>query len=642
MKMSSTNVNNKLFNVQFGKQRKEGYDPKEVVNKKGWVDWGKKNDTPQFLVDLLNTSPLHQGIINGKVSYIVNEGFEVTEGELDEVLKNGASDYDLHEVADAVANDLEIFGAFVLKITLNNLRNLAFIEWLDFDLCRLSEDEDIVYYCEDWSDSKAEVKNYYVYDESREDYVFCLVFKQPFKRGKKELGIYPKPSYIAGLKDIETDREISNYHLNEILNGFTGGTVINVPTGIPETDEEKKNAADYIRKFTGTDEAGSVIVNFSDGQEQAISVVHLNGNDLDKRYLATEESIKSNIITAHSVPNPMLVGISTAGKLGGGMELDVAFNIWNKTYITKRQRMIENAFNYVIDKFSINKGELRLSPAKLPETMLEGDSRVAQSLNSMSALVANNVLRNLTINEIRALAQLPPIDGGDQLNNVNLNFSKQPVQLRLEKKREPWQDVIDMFSAVGKPLTECEVFDKVEVPHGTKGEQMQGFEADCLRNFFDEIGTLTASGKLLSVLDLVRKGDPISLMPEILDTDLATVMKQIKRLQDLGYIDGINVTNRGIGLLNASNVPTDDFEVRYTYELRDGITGDKVIETTRDFCRELIGLDRAFTREEIDTVSGRVGRDVWFERGGWYHNPNTGQTTPFCRHIWKFILTKKQ
>jgi hypothetical protein len=593
MKMSSTNVNNKLFNVQFGKQRKEGYDPKEVVNKKGWVDWGKKNDTPQFLVDLLNTSPLHQGIINGKVSYIVNEGFEVVEGQLDEVLKNGASDYDLHEVADAVANYLEIFGAFVLKITLNNLRNLAFIEWLDFDLCRLSEDEDVVYYCEDWSDSKAEVKNYYVYDESREDYVFCLVFKQPFKRGKKELGIYPKPSYIAGLKDIETDREISNYHLNEILNGFTGGTVINVPTGIPETDEEKKNAADYIRKFTGTDEAGSVIVNFSDGQEQAISVVHLNGNDLDKRYLATEESIKSNIITAHSVPNPMLVGISTAGKLGGGMELEISFGIWVKTYVAKKQRIINNAFNYVIDRFSANKGVVKLQEPTLPF---------------------------------------------ERPTAVQLKMSKQVEPT----KREPWQDVIDMFSAVGKPLKECEVFDKVEVPHGTKGEQMQGFEADCLRNFFDEIGTLTASGKLLSVLDLVRKGDPISLMPEILDTDLATVMKQIKRLQDLGYIDGINVTNRGIGLLNASNVPTDDFEVRYTYELRDGITGDKVIETTRDFCRELIGLDRAFTREEIDTVSGRVGRDVWFERGGWYHNPNTGQTTPFCRHIWKFILTKKQ
>lgn len=591
--MSNTNVNNKLFNVQFGKQRKEGYDAREVVNKKGWVDWGKKNDTPQFLVDLLNSSPLHQGIINGKVSYIVNEGFEVTEGQLDEVLKNGNSDYDLHEVADAVANDLEIFGAFVLKITLNSLRNLSFTEWLDFDLCRLSEDEDLVYYCEDWSDSKVEIKEFNVYNEGNDDFVFCLVFKQPFKRGKKELGIYPKPSYIAGLKDIETDREISNYHLNEILNGFTGGTVINVPTGIPETDEEKKNAADYIRKFTGTDEAGSVIVNFSDGQEQAISVVHLNGNDLDKRYLATEESIKSNIITAHSVPNPMLVGISMPGKLGGGMEMEVSFGIWVKTYVAKKQRIINNAFNYVIDRFSANKGVVKLQEPTLPF---------------------------------------------ERPTAVQLKMSKQVEAVT----REPWQEVIDMFSAVGKPMAECEVFDKVEVPHGTKSEQMQGFEADCLRNFFDEIGTLTASGKLLSVLDLVRKGDPISIMPEILDTDLSTVMKQIKRLQDLGYIDGINVTNRGIGLLNAAKVPTDDFEVRYTYELRDGITGDKVIDTTRDFCRDLIALDRAFTREEIDTVSGRVGRDIWFERGGWYRNPNTGQTTPFCRHIWKFILTKKQ
>jgi hypothetical protein len=184
------------------------------------------------------------------------------------------------------------------------------------------------------------------------------------------------------------------------------------------------------------------------------------------------------------------------------------------------------------------------------------------------------------------------------------------------------------------------VFEKLEVPHGTKGEQMQGFEADCLRTFFDEIGTLTASNRLLSVLDLIKKGDPITVMPDILETDLSTVLKQIKRLRELGYIDGMNITSRGNALLSASNVPTEAFEVRYTYELRNGIEGPNIINTTRDFCRELIELGRAYTREEIDTISSRVGRDVWFERGGWYHNPNTDQNTPFCRHIWKFVLTR--
>jgi hypothetical protein len=589
--MSNTHANNKIFNVSFGKHRQEVTSVEEV-DRKGWVKWGKKNDYPQFLIELLNSSPLHQGIINGKVSYIVNEGWEVVQGgaDVESFLENGVSDYDLHEVADMAATDLETFGAFVLKCTMNKNLGLSFVECLDFDLCRLSEDEMTVYFSENWADARTEVKEFEVYDANKQQYQFCLVFKQSSKREKGELGIYPKPSYIAGLRDIETDREISKYHLNEILNGFTGGTVINVPTGIPETDEEKAEARKYIEKFTGAGEAGSVIVNFSDGQEQQISVVHLNGNDLDKRYLATEESIKGNILTAHSVPNPLLVGIQTPSKLGGATEIEISFGIWNKTYIARKQRIINNAFNYVMETIAKIQGRIELQAAELPFT------RPAS------------------------------------------------VQLKMSKKNDvnPINEAIKIFDEYGTKLSTLDVYSKVEVPHGAKRDDIASFEAEVLHELFNEIGTLTASGKLLSVLDLVRKGDPISVMPDVLDTDLKTVMTNIKRLQELGYIDGLNVTQRGVNLLNASQVPTEEFEVRYTYELRDGIDGAKIIPTTRDFCREVIELDRAYTREEIDTISSRVGWDVWFERGGWYHNPQTGQNTPFCRHIWKFILTKKQ
>jgi hypothetical protein len=34
-------------------------------------------------------------------------------------------------------------------------------------------------------------------------------------------------------------------------------------------------------------------------------------------------------------------------------------------------------------------------------------------LNSLSPLVATKVLENMTVNEVRALASLPPIEGGD-------------------------------------------------------------------------------------------------------------------------------------------------------------------------------------------------------------------------------------
>lgn len=45
-------------------------------------------------------------------------------------------------------------------------------------------------------------------------------------------------------------------------------------------------------------------------------------------------------------------------------------------------------------------------------------------------------------------------------------------------------------------------------------------------------------------------------------------------------------------------------------------------------------MNRTYTRQDIDNISARVDRDVWKYRGGWYTNPETHVTTPYCRHEW--------
>jgi hypothetical protein len=42
----------------------------------------------------------------------------------------------------------------------------------------------------------------------------------------------------------------------------------------------------------------------------------------------------------------------------------------------------------------------------------------------------------------------------------------------------------------------------------------------------------------------------------------------------------------------------------------------------------------ALTYEQIETYTNEFGEDAWNYRGGFYTNPNTGETTPWCRHIW--------
>ncbi len=63
---------------------------------------------------------------------------------------------------------------------------------------------------------------------------------------------------------------------------------------------------------------------------------------------------------------------------------------------------------------------------------------------------------------------------------------------------------------------------------------------------------------------------------------------------------------------------------------------------SREFCEKLLELNRIFTREDINAISSKVDRDVWKYKGGWYTNPETGVTTPFCRHEWVQQITIKR
>jgi hypothetical protein len=78
----------------------------------------------------------------------------------------------------------------------------------------------------------------------------------------------------------------------------------------------------------------------------------------------------------------------------------------------------------------------------------------------------------------------------------------------------------------------------------------------------------------------------------------------------------------------------DKYMIMWKYNLRDGITGAKLIETSRDFCVNLIEANRFYTRQDINSLSNGFGLSVFRFAGGYYHNPETGETTPFCRHNW--------
>jgi DNA-binding CsgD family transcriptional regulator len=132
------------------------------------------------------------------------------------------------------------------------------------------------------------------------------------------------------------------------------------------------------------------------------------------------------------------------------------------------------------------------------------------------------------------------------------------------------------------------------------------------------------------VLGMILGGEDLARIATILKIDSKTVYQTMQELQSLGLLTPkFKPTKIAKEILDNEDV----IQVFYHYDVRPGL-GDPIIPTTRKFCREMIEMDKYYTRAQIDEISRIVGRDVWYYRGGQFHDKRDGKTYPYCRHYW--------
>ncbi len=139
-----------------------------------------------------------------------------------------------------------------------------------------------------------------------------------------------------------------------------------------------------------------------------------------------------------------------------------------------------------------------------------------------------------------------------------------------------------------------------------------------------------------NVLKLIGDGEDSNGIAKALNTNIEEIAKSMSRLMKWDILVKGEVTDLGKQLVSEEQIPIERFEVRYGYRTRLDVPPAK--SGSRQFCERLMSLNRLYSRDEINTISSRVDRDVWRYRGGWYTNPDTGKTTPYCRHEWNQLL----
>jgi len=410
----------------------QAQQPKFTENRtKGFVEFGLLNNYPEYILSLYNESPKHGAIVRGKAGYILGKGFADDAGKL----KANEQGETWNEIAEKAILDDEIHAGYYLQIVYNKLGKIASVFHIPFKNCRISVCGAKIYVKKDWNDNKEKVREYPVFDPSTPNETQIFVYKQYNPQAQ----YYPIPGYQQALNYIESDVQIGRHILGNANQGFVGSTLINLNNGNPPDEDAKEEIEKAVlKKFTGADGRRTVIM-FNNSKENSADIVPLGQSILTKEdFTNINNLVQQEIFAGHQITSPSLFGIKTEGQLGGRNEIREAYEIFNNTYVAKRQMIHDMNFTWLksytaqpiemvivpveplgfefseaIISQNLSKDEIRELMGKEPldQSIKTQAQVISDNINALSPLVANKVLESMTADEIRSLAGLIPSTG---------------------------------------------------------------------------------------------------------------------------------------------------------------------------------------------------------------------------------------
>ena len=607
-------MSNELLVLSFAEAKQPEYKEKKGEGG-GYIEFGHKNEYPNYLVDLFNKSAKHNAIIKGKVNYITGNGFKIV-GDADPIgeqfIASANQSESLTEVLRKVSTDIEIFGGAYLQIIWSQVgENLNEIYHIDYTKVRANEDNTQYWYSDNWKERNYKKEVYNAFNSQVRTGTQILYLKEY----RPNLNAYALPGYFGALNSIESDIEISKHVLGNAQTGFSASKLITLPNGEPTDDEKRTIERKFTERFTGSD-GKKFILSFTNDASRKPIVDDLGASDITKEdFQNVDKLIQQNLYAGHQITAPDLFGISTPGQLGSRQQMRDSYEIFKNTYVNDKQIYLEQVFNLL---------------AKLHGASSE--------MQIVSVEPIGIDFTEAVIKEIAPKAWILEKLGID-LSKYETETINDAIPTATEQMKASFSDddVISMFAEFGESKEDYAIFKSREVfgASATLAEEEMNLE------FAEQALTVLEA----NVLDLIQKDKRVTaeVISGTLKTDVNIIKRVLEGLSTRGIVRIKEVGGtlerslpRPLSELNAPKAQTTTFMVRYSYEWRTDIpTGQRnsAQRPSRPFCARLMQLDRLYSRAEIETISARLGYSVFDRRGGWWTRPN-GEHSPSCRHRW--------
>lgn len=324
---------------------------KEVSNR-DWISYGEDNNYFQYLIDRYNGSPTNNAIINAVSSMIYGKGLDATNSsKKPDQYAQMISLFDNDSVR-RLAYDLKLMGQCAIQVIYSKDRTKIAqiehmpVETLRAEKCNEKGDIEAYYYWKDWEKIRPSDKPLRIPAFGTSKEAIEILYVKPYRSGYY---YYSPVDYQGGLQYAELEEEVSNFHLNNILNGMSPSMLINFNNGTPNAEERRLIEQRIYNKFSGSSNAGKFILAFNDNAESAASIEPVQLSDAHNQYQFLSEESTKKIMVAHRVVSPMLLGIKDNSGLGNNAdELKTASTLMDNTVIRPFQHLLIDAFDQIL------------------------------------------------------------------------------------------------------------------------------------------------------------------------------------------------------------------------------------------------------------------------------------------------------
>ena len=395
----------------------------QEVRGKDYIEYGTddwRNLYPQFLIDLYYNSSTHAAVVNSTAEMIAGEEMviESDDDNLDRYVKlkkffrhaNGKET--LHQVIKKLSFDFKLQGAYAIHIIWNRDRTeIAEIYNVPVERVRAGRPNemgvvDTYFISADWSNVRTH-KPYPIAAFNTNDRTATsqLLYTGSYS---PNMDIYHTPDYLAGCNWALVDQKVAEFHLNNIENGFSGSYFISFANGVPTQEERFQIEQSLTDKFTGAKNSGKFVLTFSDDKTRTPEITPISVSDADKQYLALQELLVQNILTAHRVTSKTLMGIDSANGFSSNTdELINAANFYQNTVVRPFQLNLLSTLQTI---FSVNDMDLPVEFIQLKPITVQFDSKTIREV--------------MTQNEIRDSLGLPGLEEDEEVVDEKIGLSK--------------------------------------------------------------------------------------------------------------------------------------------------------------------------------------------------------------------------